>query len=188
VNQELSRIVVYNIPALALIWYLLFITRSLPGEPGSRLPKPGVRDLKTLLPGFSALVLLGFLLSLVSAFFPALPVVPEIEGPRNAFAMVVMVLACISTGYLEESYFRFYLFTRFREGGLGPIKGMAISSVLFALCHIYEGPLGALNAFLAGLILYLLMTRRRRTIHGLAWAHGLYNVFVYAMALAGILQ
>jgi membrane protease YdiL (CAAX protease family) len=93
-----------------------------------------------------------------------------------------MVLACISTGYLEESYFRFYLFTRFQEGGLGLIKSMGVSSILFALCHIYEGPMGVLNAFLAGVVLYLLMSRRR-TIHGLAWAHGLYNVFVYVMTL-----
>jgi membrane protease YdiL (CAAX protease family) len=138
--------------------------------------------LKTTVLGFPALILLGFLLSLVTALFPALPAVPEIEGPRSALAIAVMVLACISTGYLEESYFRFYLYTRFREGGLGLIKGMVISSVLFALCHVYEGPIGALNAFLAGLILYLLMSRRR-TIHGLAWAHGLYNVFVYVMVL-----
>jgi membrane protease YdiL (CAAX protease family) len=191
VNQELTRIVVYNIPALALVWYLLFITRSLPREPGGtgepRIPRPEPGDLKTLLLGFPALVLLGFFLSLVSSFIPELPAVPDLEGPQNVLAIAVMVLSCFSTGYLEESYFRFYLFTRFQQAGLGLIKGMVISSALFALCHIYEGPLGALNAFLAGLILYLLMNRRR-AIHGLAWAHGLYNVFVYVMAFVSVGQ
>jgi hypothetical protein len=176
-SRELSRIAAYHIPALALIWYLLFVTRSLKRG----IPGPGINDVKTVLIGFPALVLLGFLLFLISGFIPGLPAPLQLEGPRGIPAIAAMVLSCFSTGYLEESYFRFYLFARFRQGGLGPIKGMCVSSVLFALCHTYEGPLGVLNAFLAGAVLYLLISRYR-AIHGLAWAHGLYNVFVYVMS------
>ncbi|MFP3041644.1 CPBP family intramembrane metalloprotease [Treponema primitia] len=92
-----------------------------------------------------------------------------------------MILSCLSTGYLEESYFRFYLFTRFKQGGVSPVKAMIVSSILFALCHVYEGPLGALNALLAGLLLFFIFSRRR-SLHGIAWAHGAYNIFVYVMA------
>jgi membrane protease YdiL (CAAX protease family) len=181
ISRELSRITAYNIPALALIWYLLSVSRSLPRG----ILKPGMRDLKITSLAFPALVVLGFLLSLASALVPELPGAPELGGPRNFPAAAVMVLSCLSTGYLEESYFRFYLFTRFQEGGIGRFKGMLISSAFFALCHIYEGLPGAANAFLAGLFLYLLVSRRR-AIHGFAWAHGLYNVFVYVMAIEAI--
>jgi len=52
--------------------------------------------------------------------------------------------------------------------------------VLFSLCHVYEGPWGILNAVLAGIILSLLFIRFR-SLHGIAWAHGAYNIFVYTM-------
>jgi membrane protease YdiL (CAAX protease family) len=124
------------------------------------------------------------MVSLLGTLFPSPVSVPGIAIPQGLAALLVMVLSCLSTGYLEESYFRLYLFTRFTEGGIGPVKGMIVSSILFALCHVYEGPLGALNAFLAGLLLFFIFTKRK-TIHGLAWAHGAYNVFVYVMAGIG---
>jgi membrane protease YdiL (CAAX protease family) len=91
-----------------------------------------------------------------------------------------MILSCLSAGYLEETYFRFYLFRQL--AGTGPAKAALVSSLLFALCHLYEGPMGMLNAFAAGLLLFYIFARRR-TLHGIAWAHGGYNIFVYIMAV-----
>jgi membrane protease YdiL (CAAX protease family) len=137
--------------------------------------------LGTVLFALPGLLALGALVSLLGTFFSSPVSVPPIGVPQGPAAFLVMILSCLSTGYLEESYFRLYLFTRFKEGGIGPVKGMIVSSILFALCHIYEGPLGALNAFLAGLLLFFIFIRRQ-AIHSLAWAHGGYNVFVYVMA------
>jgi membrane protease YdiL (CAAX protease family) len=92
-----------------------------------------------------------------------------------------MILSNLSAGYLEETYFRFYLFKRLGEAGAGPVKAALVSSLLFALCHLYEGPLGALNAFAAGLLLFYIFARSR-SLHGIAWAHGGYNIFVYILA------
>jgi membrane protease YdiL (CAAX protease family) len=179
VYQELSRIAVYNLPALALIWYLLF--RS--GRPFSPLPGPWPRrgDLVTALFTLPALASLGALTSLLGTLFPDPVSAPELALPQGPAAVLVMILSSLSTGYLEETYFRFYLFRRLAESGAGLTKAALVSSLLFALCHLYEGPLGALNAFLAGLLLFFIFARRH-SLHGIAWAHGGYNIFVYIMA------
>jgi membrane protease YdiL (CAAX protease family) len=137
--------------------------------------------LGTVLFALPGLLALGALVSLSGSLLHAPVSAPAIGFPRSPAAFSVMILSCLSTGYLEETYFRLYLFTRFTEGGIRPVKGMAVSSLLFALCHLYEGPFGTLNAFLAGLLLFFIFTRRR-TIHGLAWAHGGYNIFAYVTA------
>jgi membrane protease YdiL (CAAX protease family) len=179
INRELGRIFSYDLPSLALIWYL-FLRSESPVSPSTGI-RPGRRDPLTVLFALPGLIALGALVSLAGSFFPSPVSAPDIEAPRGLAAVLVMILSCLSTGYLEESYFRLYLFTRFRESGVGSAKGAAVfSSLLFALCHIYEGPLGVLNAFLAGLLLFFIFTRRQ-TIHGLAWAHGGYNIFVYVM-------
>ncbi|MDR1247960.1 MAG: CPBP family intramembrane metalloprotease [Treponema sp.] len=179
INQELSRIAAYNFPALALIWYLLFHAR----RPISSFPGlwPRRGDLVTFLFTLPALAALGALISLLGTLFPDPVSAPEIGFPQGSAAFWVMILSCLSTGYLEEAYFRFYLFRRLAEGGIGLTKAALISSLLFALCHTYEGSLGALNAFLAGLLLFFVFARRR-SLHGIAWAHGGYNIFVYVMA------
>lgn len=61
----------------------------------------------------------------------------------------------------------------------GPMPAILVSTALFSLCHIYEGPWGVINAALAGLLLSLIYVHYG-AIHGLAWAHGLYNIFIYA--------
>ncbi|GHV81672.1 hypothetical protein AGMMS49991_02300 [Spirochaetia bacterium] len=92
--------------------------------------------------------------------------------------MLVMVLSCFSTGYLEETYFRHYLLTWFREQGLHSAIGIGISVLLFSFCHVYQGLGGVLNAVMAGTLLGLIY-KRYGSLHGLAWAHGLYNIFIY---------
>jgi membrane protease YdiL (CAAX protease family) len=178
-RRELGRIVSYNLPSLALIWHLILRNdRPFSPLPG---PWPRRRDLVTALFTLPALVALGALISLLGTLFPDPVSAPETGSPQGAAAVAVMILSCLSTGYVEESFFRFYLFKRFAGGGSGPAKAALVSSLLFALCHIYEGPLGALNAFIAGLLLFYIFVRRR-SLHGVAWAHGGYNIFVYLMA------
>jgi membrane protease YdiL (CAAX protease family) len=128
-----------------------------------------------------------------------------VEAPGEPAAWILMILSCFSTGYLEETYFRRYLLDRFlqpKPGTLaaktlspetrglaavagtlyaktGPIPGILVSTALFSLCHIYEGPWGVINAALAGSLLSLIYVHYG-ALHGLAWAHGLYNIFIYA--------
>jgi len=95
-----------------------------------------------------------------------------------------MVFSCVCTGYLEESYFRYYLLTRLENLFTKDAFRIAISTFFFSLCHMYEGPWGILNAVLAGVLLSVLFVRYR-SLHGVAWAHGAYNIFVYVMGSFG---
>jgi membrane protease YdiL (CAAX protease family) len=177
--QELGRIAAHDLPSLALVWHLLLRgARPFPPFPGPWLRR---RDLVTALFTLPLLVAVGALVSLPGALLPDPVAAPGIGFPQGPAAVAVMILSSLSVGYVEESYFRFYLFRRFAEGGAGPVKAALVSSLLFALCHLYEGPLGAVNAFAAGLLLFYIFTRRR-SLHGVALAHGGYNIFVYIMA------
>jgi membrane protease YdiL (CAAX protease family) len=179
--EELVQVFTYTIPALALIWYLLVSS----SRPALSLARPRCRDLGTVMVALPALLALGALVSLLAVpLEPLLPFpvsAPEIVGPQGPAAFLAMILSCLGVGYLEESYFRLYLSARLKAGGLAPAKALLVSSLLFALCHLYEGPLGALNAFLAGLLLFFIFTRSQ-SVHGLAWAHGAYNIIAYVMS------
>jgi membrane protease YdiL (CAAX protease family) len=179
-GNEIIRIITYNLPALALIWYLR--QRQ---NPAKKALLPGRHDLFALLWAFPALIVTSISVSLASSFFPGLPEGIQVQGPTDIIGLFVMFFSCISTGYLEEGYFRYYLGKKFEEQGLGPWVFILGSTAIFALCHIYEGPWGVMNSLLAGLILALIYTRFR-SLHGLALAHGFYNIAVYLLGTQGI--
>jgi membrane protease YdiL (CAAX protease family) len=118
----------------------------------------------------------------MAALFPDSPGGLSIGPPEGVSGLAVMMGSCLSTGYLEESYFRYYLGGKFKEAGLGPRAFILVSTALFTLCHFYEGPWGTLNSLLAALILALVYTRFH-SLHGLALAHGFYNAGVYLISL-----
>jgi membrane protease YdiL (CAAX protease family) len=178
ISQELSRIVGFTLPAIALIGYLLVLRggkNRLPGQPRSG-------DFLSLAIALPGLLGLGLLISLVSSVFSAGTSALTVEAPKGLPAVIIMFFSCLSTGYMEEFYFRYYLSLRFRQAGLRDLSVMGLSVLLFSICHIYEGLWGALNAFLAGILLSLVY-KKYRALHGIAWAHGLYNAFIY---LAGL--
>jgi membrane protease YdiL (CAAX protease family) len=173
---ELNRLLFHTLPSTALLWYLVLEKRSLP--PGT-LKKPRLREGMALLIGFPGLILIGTILALLSSLGAASPP-PQVEAPRNPSGWVVMLLSCLGTGFLEESFFRFYLLNKLNTRFTGEREGLLLSTTLFALCHIYEGPWGVLNAALAGCFLSILFLKYR-SLYGAAAAHGFYNIFVYVM-------
>ena len=177
---ELNRIIIYTLPALALLWYIVLGKKNF----SSLKPqKPRQQDVFSLGIGLFGLILIGigisFVISLYSRHY-GLPEPPKIEAPQGLAAWIVMVFACLSIGYLEESYFRYYLLTKLDNYNL-PSK-VILSTLLFAFGHIHDGPFGIINALLAGILLSVLFIRYR-SLHGIALAHGFYNIFVYTMGL-----
>jgi hypothetical protein len=170
ISGGLIRIIAYNLPALALIWYLWRRDRT--------IPLPSLGDLFAFLWAFPGLILTSFSISMAAARFPGQDQGFRTGIPEGIAGLAVMFFSCISTGYLEESYFRYYLGEKFKEAGLASWVFMLISTTLFALCHLYEGPWGMMNSMLAALILGLLYLRFR-CLHGLALAHGFYNAVAY---------
>jgi membrane protease YdiL (CAAX protease family) len=153
---------------------------SLTGGPDPGALKPRLSDLGAALIAFPGLLAAGFCVSRIAPFFTMIPVIPGAGAPGTPPQWLAAAAACIGTGYFEEGYFRLYLLSRFRDAGLTARKSVFLSVLLFSFCHVYEGFWGTLNAAAAGALLSLVFIRRR-SFHGIAWAHGAYNILAYAM-------
>jgi len=182
--RELGRTLTYTIPSLALLWYIMSDKN---GFSAIKDEKPSLRDSIPFGIGLLALIIIGLGISILVTQFSAnlgFTAPPRIDSPVSLWGWVVMVFSCLGTGYLEESYFRYYLLTRLERSVPQVFLRVIFSTVLFSFCHYYEGPWGIINAVLAGIILSALFIRFR-SLHGIALAHGAYNIFVYAMGNFG---
>ena len=176
----INRTICYTLPALALLWYIILGKKSLSFI---KQEKPCRQDVFSLAIGLAGLITIAITISSLISFLSrtyGLAMPPRMEAPVNIVGWCVMVILCTGTGYLEETYFRYYLLTRLETYNL-PSK-VIFSTMLFAFCHIHDGLFAVLNALLAGLFLSLLFIRYR-SLHGIALAHGFYNIFVYTMGV-----
>jgi membrane protease YdiL (CAAX protease family) len=180
ITAETGRILMYTLPSLALVWYLLIRAKSLK-EMGITLPRK--KDFIVAGLAFSALTLIGVTISLVSAQFGEAQAFLQSLSPQTVTGWATLAVSCVGSAYLEESFFRFYLLSKREEMGLGPHRAVLISTLLFSVCHIYEGPWGFLNAALSGVVLAFLF-QRFRSLHGVAIAHALYNILAYVLGAA----
>jgi membrane protease YdiL (CAAX protease family) len=184
VVRELGRTLTYTIPSLALLWYIFPDKKGFSSLKEEKLQKG---DFFPFVIGLPGLILIGLGISFLVSFFYlryglALPL--KVEAPVSVPGWIVMVFSCLGTGYLEESYFRYYLLTKLEKQQPNVLFRIIFSTVLFSLCHIFEGPWGIINAMLAGFFLSWLFNRYK-SLHGVAWAHGAYNIFVYFIGGAG---
>ena len=167
-----------GVPQILLIGYIVVIrAKPTPGEFGIRWP--GKADVLVALLGASALLVVFLGLALVVQLFPE----PIRSGVEPSFVWTwnlpkgyVLPFALI-TGYREELFFRAYLLTRIISAGASPMLAVCAASVLFALGHVYQGPLAVTFALMQAVGFSLLFLRTKR-LHGLAWAHGIYNAAV----------
>ena len=177
--NEILRIFTHIIPGLALIWYLILEKKSL--YVSVKELKPKKEDLVSFALGFPGLILIGAAVSLLANFVTASsPSLPGIifEPPENITGWIIIIIACFGTGYLEESYFRFYLLQKFETSIPFTLPRILFPALLFAACHSYEGPWGIISAALSGIYLSVLFLKHK-TLHGISWAHACYNIFVY---------
>ena len=175
-TAELARIIMYNLPSMALIWYLLLKIKSFKGW-GIGLPNKN--DLFTGLISLPCLLLIGLTVAFAASRFGT-PDGMMLTSPSSALGWIILGVSCISTGYLEESFFRFYILSKRERLGLSNTSALIFSTIIFAICHIHGGPWAFLNSFLAGVFLCFIFLRYR-SLHGIAIAHGLYNLAVYVI-------
>jgi len=174
------NIFLFCIPSLALIWYLIYKSWKIEYW----IVRPGKKDSACFLFTFPLLLITGFSVSFISAFTggfqgQAMPV----SVPSSVTGWALICVLCVLSAYLEESFFRFYLLSKREELNLNAPSALAFSTSLFAICHIYEGPWGFLNALLSGLLLgYMFL--RHNSLHGVAAAHALYNIAAFILFAA----
>jgi membrane protease YdiL (CAAX protease family) len=173
---ELIRIFLYSIPSLALIWYLLLKVKRL----REWKIRPGINDLISGLITLPCLLITGFAIGFISSHLGGESAQVAVYAPVSRIGWVVLTFSCLFAAYLEETFFRFYLLSRRDELKLDATPAMLLSVVLFSLCHIYEGPWGFLNAVLSAVIICYIYLRYQ-ALHGVAIAHGLYNIIVFVL-------
>lgn len=175
---ELIRIFFFTIPASALIMYL-FGRRKHFKVLGLL---PCKKDFFTGLLMFPCLIIIGFFAGFAGTHFTTSDAYKELlAAPEGLMEWIILCISCICSGYLEESYFRFYLLSQREEFSMSAPAAVVVQAALFTICHLYEGPWGMANALLSGVLLALVFLRFK-TLHGLAFAHGLYNITAYAAA------
>jgi uncharacterized protein len=103
-------------------------------------------------------------------------------GLQKASQIPLALLFGITAGYREEFFFRSYMLGRLEELGVQVPLAVAVSTALFSIGHVYESLLAVLIT--AGLgILLSISWLRRRSLHVVAIAHGLYNTAVLCLGL-----
>jgi len=172
----LFRIFMYSIPSLALIWYLTFKSWKVEYW----IIRPGKKDLLAGLITLPCLLITGFATTFISSYIGGTSAQATLPSPSTVTEWVILGFSLFFAAYLEESFFRFYLLTRRQEMNLNAPSALALSIALFSICHIYEGPWGFLNAVFSSAILGFVFLRYN-SLHGVAIAHGFYNIIVYAL-------
>ncbi|MCL2211418.1 MAG: CPBP family intramembrane metalloprotease [Treponema sp.] len=175
VRSEVVKLLFYCIPALALIWHLIIKSWKIEYF----LIKPGRKDLTSGLITFPCLLIIGFSVTAAASIIGGTQA-QVIQSPSTAVEWVTLCVSCFLFAYLEESYFRFYILSKREELNLSPQAALIFSTALFSICHIYEGPWGFLNAVISGTFLCFIFLRYN-SLHGIAIAHGLYNISVYIL-------
>jgi membrane protease YdiL (CAAX protease family) len=174
-----ARVLGFNLPGLAMV---LILSSRDARSAESGWPKPIAADLVTAAAAAAGLVALAAAIAALAGLFPETAAPSVLAAPSNAAEWAAVAALCLSTGYLEEGYFRAYLRQRFTDFGAGePVAALA-SGFLFALCHGYEGIWGLANAAGASVLLWIAY-RRRGSVHAPAWAHAAYNLLVYSRLL-----
>jgi len=176
-TAELLYIFTYLIPALALIWHLLFKAQKLE----IWAIRPGKKDFIAFFITFPCLLVTGIIVSFISSYTngSSQSIMPNL--PSTLIEWAFLLVTCLLSAYLEESYFRFYLLSKREELNLNAASALVFSVILFSICHIYEGPWGFLNAVISGTILGFVFLWNN-SFHGIAIAHTMYNISIYIIS------
>ncbi|MDR0501705.1 MAG: CPBP family intramembrane metalloprotease [Treponema sp.] len=174
---ELTRMLLYNIPSLALIWYLLLKAKRIKDWD----IMPGKRDIISVIIALPCMLITGYSIAYVSSRIGGASAQVSLSTPPDTAGWVILSISCLTAAYLEESFFRFYILSRRSKLNLSAAWALIVSVALFSICHIYEGPWGFLNAVISGTVLSVVFLRYK-SLHGIAIAHWFYNFSVYAVS------
>ncbi len=132
------------------------------------------KDIRYALLYVIPLILAGFLFGY---FFPPQR---EILFPQLG-PLVYLFLFCSSA--LEELFFRNYLVKRGQRSGLSRGMSSLISSLIFAVGHVYQGYAVMAFSFFIGLFFCSRMIRHNSIIVCII-SHSIYNMVIYTISLA----
>ncbi|TVR02455.1 MAG: CPBP family intramembrane metalloprotease [Spirochaetaceae bacterium] len=172
-----AAVLITGLPQIGL---LIFILRLHPDHDpipfGLRAPR--LADLPIALAVLAAVIAVLIGTSFVVALIPdaAHAAATDFRWSFTRPALIPLVfLTSVVTGYREEIFFRSYLLTRLEQMDAPRPAAIAVSTLLFASGHLYQGWSGFAVAALLG-VLFAVVFLRRRNLHAIAWGHALYNM------------
>jgi len=191
-GEELPELTVYflqyitiAVPQVLLLLYIIKIQKNL------KFKDFGIRMIKLSDTLKSLLVYSGIFIMLIPVviLFIVLPETgqkifeTEYRWRLQRFSQIPLaILFCITTGYSEEIFFRSYLLTRLKQIGSSTYVAVTVSSLLFAMGHLYQGYTGYIVAALQG-IYFSIVFLKKKNIHLTALAHSVYNFTVLITSL-----
>lgn len=154
-----GAVMVHDVALTALALYLVWRSGEGIGSIGwvrARVAREAAIGAALFIPLFIGVALLVALLR--AAGFPASPQPPAFLLPRSDGEYVLAVALLSVVAVAEESIFRGYLLRRFSQVTGNRVWAVIFSSVIFAIGHAYQGPLGvvAVGAIGVGLALVYL--------------------------------
>ena len=167
------------IPQILLVVYVTELrTPGFSQRLGWRTPR--LADVVTLV--MTAALLFGALtiLKAASSLMPEQTALwePAVKWSFTRFELLpLVVLSSMAVGYREEIFYRAYMIARGDDLNLHPAIVVGGSSLLFAAGHLYQGWVGFIVSFVIGATFGAVFAWRR-SLHGIAIAHGLYNTLV----------
>ena len=124
----------------------------------------------------------------VLAGYGAVGVAALIPQPMNtppALIVTLSALFSLAVAYREELFYRLYLIGSLRNHGANAAAAVAVSTLVFAAGHAWQGLPGIVSALLVGAIMGV-ATVRGLKLHALALAHAAYD-FGVLLAAFGLL-
>lgn len=104
----------------------------------------------------------------------------KVDMPNIVYYLVWIVIGFVLGGLLEEILFRGFLITRISKflkmNKSGDIAALLITSLLFGLCHIYQGWSGAISTGLIGLIFGIIFLAFNKNLWYSILTHGFVNL------------
>ena len=83
-------------------------------------------------------------------------------SPPSTIALPVIVASGLANGFAEELAMRAYFIPRLVQLSGSRTVAVLLTSVVFALYHLYQGPVGAVHAFSIGLVFGIYFVTARR--------------------------
>jgi membrane protease YdiL (CAAX protease family) len=184
VTDAMVQYLILSVPQILLIIYIIWLQKD---PPLATFGFVGMRGFDWL--WSCTLFLILWLLYLAIGFSITLLPDPSRESITSGYSwrlpglsrLPLALIFAIATGYKEELFYRAYLLTRSDALKVPYWMAVAVSSVVFALGHVYQGAAAVIFAMLQG-ILFSVFFLKRRNIHSIAIAHSMYNFSVLLLS------
>ena len=106
----------------------------------------------------------------------------------TTFYIFILAMGWIIGGFYEEIVFHGFIFTRLEKlfsGRYAMLISFLLSNIIFALYHLQLGPIGVINAFIAGICYHALMLYFKRNMWYAIFCHAIYDTIALTYIYAG---